>query len=387
LEDRTIFLSIASYRDFECRTTVESVLLSAKYPHRIRIGVVDQVVPGHDVACDEPVEPCDVNPHQGLCLYKDQVEVYTIHASLSVGPVFARHLAYRLYRGEYYATQSDAHVTYTKDWDVDMVGQFVSAKNEMAVLSTYLSDIEGALDEQGNSKLKTRPIMCNTIWEQDTQGKHLRHDTQPEKRPSIHGTPQLSPWWAAGFSFSRGHFVVNVPYDLYQPMVFQGEEMSIGIRGFTVGYDFYAPERSVCFHHYTVHAEDKRKKVPMFWENTNIYQGKGKTAMMRLLGIVRMNPEIPTTDWNHAEEDMYGLGGVRTPEKFYETFGIDVVQKTIHNLCPFVDAWDDPHGGHMHEMFAPMLRADGMGLDYDQIHYRYEGKSPKYGQGAGETKS
>lgn len=29
------------------------------------------------------------------------------------------------------------------------------------------------------------------------------------------------PFWAAGFSFSRGHFKVQVPYDGYQPMVFQ----------------------------------------------------------------------------------------------------------------------------------------------------------------------
>jgi hypothetical protein len=41
-------------------------------------------------------------------------------------------------------------------------------------------------------------------------------------------------------------------------MIFQGEEMSIGIRGFTIGYDFYAPERSVCFHHY---AEGKNAKA------------------------------------------------------------------------------------------------------------------------------
>lgn len=34
--------------------------------------------------------------------------------------------------------------------------------------------------------------------------------------------------------------------------------MSIGIRGFTIGYDFYAPERSVCFHHY---AEGKNAKA------------------------------------------------------------------------------------------------------------------------------
>jgi len=31
----------------------------------------------------------------------------------------------------------------------------------------------------------------------------------------------LQPFWAAGFSFSRGHFVLRVPYDPYMPMLFQ----------------------------------------------------------------------------------------------------------------------------------------------------------------------
>jgi hypothetical protein len=44
--------------------------------------------------------------------------------------------------------------------------------------------------------------------------------------------------------------------------------MSIGIRGFSIGYDFYAPERSVCFHHYAVGKNAKtRNKVHHFWEN------------------------------------------------------------------------------------------------------------------------
>jgi hypothetical protein len=55
--------------------------------------------------------------------------------------------------------------------------------------------------------------------------------------------------------------------------IFQGEEMSIGIRGFSIGYDFYAPERSVCFHHYAVGKNAKiRNKVHHFWEN-NQYAG------------------------------------------------------------------------------------------------------------------
>ncbi len=38
IEDRTIFIGIASYRDFQCRFTVESAFSRAKHPERIRVG-------------------------------------------------------------------------------------------------------------------------------------------------------------------------------------------------------------------------------------------------------------------------------------------------------------------------------------------------------------
>jgi hypothetical protein len=194
-------------------------------------------------------------------------------APLSVGPVFARHIGHRMYRGEYYAMQSDAHVTFTQDWDVDIIEQQEGTGDEMAVLTTYLTDVVGSINEDtGESKRHTRPIMCNTNYEGGVQGKHLRHMSQPEGFPNIKDMSQLEPYWAAGFSFSRGHFIVNVPYDLYQPMIFQGEEMSIGIRGFTIGYDFFAPMRSVCFHHYASQNKDLMK-IPHFWENSDHYAG------------------------------------------------------------------------------------------------------------------
>jgi len=147
-----------------------------------------------------------------------------------------------MYRGEYYSTQSDAHVTFTKGWDVDIIDQHEATGDEMAVLSTYLTDIVGSIDARtGLSLRKTRPIMCNTEYEGGEiaclactrprgthqthptlartaggQGRHLRHLSQPEGLPDIRGMPQLQPYWAAGYSFSRGHFVATVPYDLYQ---------------------------------------------------------------------------------------------------------------------------------------------------------------------------
>jgi [Skp1-protein]-hydroxyproline N-acetylglucosaminyltransferase len=238
-------------------------------------GVVDQTVDGEDDLCNSPIEPCETNPEQALCKYKDQVDVYQMEARLSIGPVFARHIGHRQYRGEFYATQSDAHVSFTLDWDADIIDQIESSHNEMAVMTTYLTDVQGSIDPGGHSLRSTRPIMCNTDYEGGPQGMHLRHLSQPERHPSVHGTPQLEPWWAAGYSFSRGHFVVNTPYDpRASSMIFQGEEMSIGIRGFTVGYDFYAPERSVCFHHYAVGKNaNARNKVKHFWENGDAYKG------------------------------------------------------------------------------------------------------------------
>ena len=87
-------------------------------------------------------------------------------ATLAVGPVFARHLGYRLYRGEYFSAQIDAHVDFVQDWDEDIIHQWTSANNEMAVLTTYLSDIEGSIDPVTfRSTRKTRPIMCDSDYE------------------------------------------------------------------------------------------------------------------------------------------------------------------------------------------------------------------------------
>jgi Glycosyltransferase (GlcNAc) len=120
--------------------------------------------------------------------------------------------------------QVDSHVRFIEAWDDDLVVQWKSAKNEMTVLTTYLSDLTDSIDPVSHrSKHFTRPIMCASDFEGQGNYKHLRHGQQPEGTPFIRGQPTLQPFWAAGFSFARGHFVIQVPYDEYLPMVFQGE--------------------------------------------------------------------------------------------------------------------------------------------------------------------
>jgi hypothetical protein len=133
----TIYVSVASYRDPECSPTVDSIYARAKHPDRVRVAVVLQRADG-DEFCPEPEQSCEANPEQAICKYRHLIDVYEMDARLAVGPVFARHLGHRLYRGEFYAMQVDSHVRFTKYWDEDIITQHKQAKNEMAVLTTYL---------------------------------------------------------------------------------------------------------------------------------------------------------------------------------------------------------------------------------------------------------
>ena len=166
--------------------------------------------------------------------------------------------------------------------------------------------------------------------------------------------------------------MINVPYDQHLPWVFQGEEISIGLRGFTYGYDYYAPEQSVCFHYYASQdSTGKRGKVNLFWEHSSIFNQKGnvveKKGMERLNGILDMNPpNVLEEEWLHVDEQFYGVGKVRTTQRFFDTFGIDTkAQKTQGHLCKFV-------GLNMQKKWKPFLRKDTMGINYDEINFKFK---------------
>lgn len=301
----TIFLMIASYRDFQCRETITSAFQRADHPERLFVAAVDQVVPG-DIGCLDLDIPCTQDPTQPICRYRQQISVYTMDATRATGPVTARHIGDRMYRGEFFVMQLDAHCQFVRHWDSQIITQWKSTHNEMAVLSSYLTDVQGSFTPDGDSTRKTRPIMCNSDFEGLMPARYLRHGSQPEDYPSVRDMPQLQPFWAAGFSFSRGHFKVQVPYDGYQPMVFQGEEIAIGIRGFTYGYDFYAPRDSVVFHEYADHSA-RRKKIHMFWENTG-HAGEGQRSLRRATSVIGMAPDVDPSTWDHSEIERYGLG-------------------------------------------------------------------------------
>ena len=115
----------------------------------------------------------------------------------------------------------------------------------MAVLSSYPTDVLGAMNQVNASALRTtRPMMCEFhVLDSGLVRFDAAIEVALSKKPSLH------PFWAAGMSFSRGHFVTTVGYDCCSPDLFMGEEIGMTVRAFTHGYDIYAPSESLIFHY------------------------------------------------------------------------------------------------------------------------------------------
>ena len=87
--------------------------------------------------------------------------------------------------------------------------------------------------------------------------------------------------------------------------------------------------------------------------------------MTRLNGILQMTPEAKESEWLNIESKKYGLGKVRSPKTFFDVFGIDIVNKKVEgHLCQFV-------GKNMHAVWKVHLRTNTMGVNYDEIDYRF----------------
>lgn len=258
--------------------------------------------------------------------------------------------------------QVDSHVQFVADWDTDIIEQWKSTGNEKSVISTYLNNLSASsldpLTHAANQDHRSMMCKSNIGWK-GTANEHIKFSIQPSSKPRFKDTPMLQPFWAAGFSFARGHFLVQVPYDPFLPFVFQGEEISTTVRAWTSGYDFYAPSRNVAFHIYP-DKSDPTSSGKLFTDNEVLFPGAKTRAYRRLNRLIG----IHRTDalFFDLEAEKYGLGTDRSASLFFDLFGIDWRTPSIKDgLCTFVQGIGTRS---MHEVLTPRLRPDGMGIDY-----------------------
>lgn len=286
----TIFIKIASYRDQELPKTINSALLAAKHPQRLRFGICWQY--------DERTM-LDLDPY----VSDDRFRVYQTYYKNSKGCCWARHQTDLLYQGETYMLQIDAHMRFAQGWDQRFIEMLENLPADKPVLSTYPAPF--LYDNHQEKRLHDRGVqrlVCSRLHKNLTT-------TFTTKQVDDHSTPQPSQFIAAGQLFAHGHFCEVIQYD--PDLYYVGEEISISARAYTHGYDFFCPNEDLLWHLY-------QHQMPTHSKDHE--QTQNESAIKRLAVLLT---------GSHETLGKYGLGEVRSLEEYEGFSGLDF--KTARN--------------------------------------------------------
>ncbi|AJY09792.1 hypothetical protein K6W16_18540 [Burkholderia dolosa] len=329
-----IFVQIASYRDPQLIPTLIDLIEQSRRPEALRIVVCWQHAP--DETIDEflrhgfalySVETAAGFTLRVLGLNGATVELIDVPHFRSQGVCWARNLIQQCYRNETYTLQLDSHHRFVKDWDallVDMI-ESLRAESPKPVLTTYPPDFDPHDDPASRIMWPTVMTFERFTWEGFPM-LNTRYIADSERARPVRGR-----FYAAGFAFADGSFAVDVQHD--PNYFFYGEEMSIAVRAYTYGYDFYHPNVLILWHEYA--RPDRRPKI---WGDHNdeakrdghVERGwwdRAQESRKRFLSLFGM------AGGEHIDPGRYGFGNVRSVTDYERYAGISFAHRGVHRAA------------------------------------------------------
>jgi [Skp1-protein]-hydroxyproline N-acetylglucosaminyltransferase len=319
--NNTIFVGIASYRDSECSRSIRDLFEQADSPDRVFVGVVLQLDRDVDIDClavDSKILDGTTNEDfKKWC----QRHVRTLDMSWqqATGPCWARHICRSLWQGEKYFLQIDSHMRFRGKWDSYLVQCLEEARSEETpkpVLSTYPL----GYTLPNNVPQDTRATLLvplkfdgDGMLRQSGRAIVRRENVSPSK-----GGPIPSLLWASGFSFSDALMMSEVPYDPLLPFLFFGEEISMALRLYTHGYDFFSPQEAVVYHLWS------RQHRPIFQESEAVVRERAiikSESVGRVLKVLRGDTSGTISN--------FGVGATRSIEDFEKKVGVSFRNCTV----------------------------------------------------------
>jgi hypothetical protein len=290
-----IFVQLASYRDPQLVPTIEDMLNKADSPGLFNFGICWQY---------------DNSENPDLYDNNKKFRVSKHHYSESEGLGWARSITNKLYQGEELTLQLDSHHRFAKHWDTMMLEDYEQAKKicNKPILTTYCTPWEPDKNEFN----ETPCVMHQYEFSQDKLLMSMPYHIMDYKnRDKVIRTRTIS----GHFYLTDGKFINEVPYD---PDIYFGgyvEEVTLSVRAFTHGYDFYSPYRQYIWHEYT---RNYRKK---HWDDHGKNEhGRKSSGERDVYARNKTRQMFGQEQHNIAIDPKYSFGKVRTFEE-YEQFG------------------------------------------------------------------
>ena len=309
-----VFVQIAAYRDPELGPTLRDCLGQARYARDLRFGICWQR--GDDERF--PLRRDDARFRVDEVPWRD-----------SQGLGWARSRISRLYEGEEYTLQLDSHHRFARHWDAALFDMVEQTGSPRPIISTYAT----AYAPNRLRAVETRDrrlyrMVADRFTDAGTILFRPHYVTCSER-------PMPARFVSGHFFFTVGRHCEDYRYD--PGIYFAGDEISLSVRSFTLGYDLYRPGRTLVWHEYT------REGRPKHWDD--------HTTERSLAGDV----EAPWHERNsHSVERLgqllgygdrgidlgrTGLGTARTLREYELFAGIDFRNRRLH---PYTTAGYDP---------------------------------------------
>ena len=306
----TIFISVAAYREFDLPRTLADCFAMAADPDQLRVCVCWQHGP------DESLGQFATDP---------RLDVIPVPYQDSQGVCWARHQIQRRYGGEAYFLQIDGHHRFAPGWDltlIDMLEQLRREGVQKPVLTGYVPAFDPGNDPAG----RVREVWGTGFDRFEPAGVVFM---KPFVIPAA-TRPVPARFWSAHFSFSDGHFNDDVVVN--PEAYFHSEEIVMGVRAWTHGYDLFTPQVTVLWHEYT-----RRGRI-CHWDDHNDWTRRHTRAVAdyrRLFGVDGTPRETPAT---------YGFGTVRSLHDYERFAGIEFASRGVrpHTVAHGVP----PDAGH-----------------------------------------
>lgn len=153
-----------------------------------------------------------------------------------------------------------------------------------------------------------------------------------------------SAFWAAGFAFSSAQVIAEVPYDPHLEHLFFGEEMSMVLRLWTHGWDFFAPHKTVVFHCWD--KTSGKKHGGNSWRPMAARESVRQRSVRRVLALITGRRKSlegvgqPGKDYL-AELDQFGLGDSRSVRQYQDYSGVNFNRRVVQAKALFGN--EDPN--------------------------------------------
>ena len=297
-----IFVQIASYRDPQLIPTIENMLENAKRPKNIVIGVARQFHPE--------------DKFDDLSKYKKdkRFRILNIPHEESTGVCWARNQVQQLYKNEEYTLQIDSHMRFEKNWDetlINMIKELQEKGYKKPLLTGYVSSFDPENDPEGRVIEPWR--MAFDRFTPEGVVFFL-----PEVIPGWKELTEPIPsrFYSAHFCFTLGEFSKEVQHD--PEYYFHGEEISVGVRAYTHGYDLFHPHKVIIWHEYT------RKGRTKQWDDDKEWYLKNSSSHSK-------NRKILGIDGESFDGDLgkYGFGTERTLKDYEKYAGVMFSKRSI----------------------------------------------------------